>query len=190
MLPNLFNITFLKFILFFCIGLVITSCQSETSEKELELRERELRIRELELSQQANNNSSPGSNNSEIRPSYTTKKNSNNSSSEQSLRAQLEQKERKNPSKYLSVTYDLNYKVFSGKDEVKGTIYNSASFATYKDIELVVTYSSKTGTVLYTESSYVYEYVYPGSSTYFSFKTYSPEGTKYIGVKIKSASYE
>ena len=190
MIGNLIDRRSIKFVLFSCIGLVITSCQSETSEKELELRERELRIRELELSQQANNNSSTGSNNSESRSTYTVKKNSNNSSSEQSLRVQLEQKERKNPSKYLSVTYELNYKVFSGKDEVKGTIYNSASFATYKDIDLVVTYSSKTGTVLYTESNYVYEYVYPGASTDFSFKTYSPEGTKYIGVKVKSASYE
>jgi hypothetical protein len=81
----------------------------------------------------------------------------------------------------------LNYKVFSGKDEIKGTIYNSATLATFKDVTLTVTYSSNTGTNLYSENFVVYDFIYPGSSTDFNIKTYSPDGTKRIGVKVKSA---
>ena len=107
---------------------------------------------------------------------------------EEELRQELYNKEKKKPKDYLSVTYKLKYKVLSGQDQITGTIYNSASMATFKDIVLTVTYSTNTGTELSTEDYVVYEYVYPGSSTSFNIKTYSPSGTKQIGVKVKSAT--
>jgi hypothetical protein len=96
----------------------------------------------------------------------------------------------KKPKDFLSVSYKLNYKVFSGKDEIIGIIYNNASMATFKDVILTVTYSTNTDTELYRENFVLYDYVYPGSSTNFNLKTYSPEGTKKIGVYIKSATGE
>jgi hypothetical protein len=80
--------------------------------------------------------------------------------------------------------------VLSGKDEITGNIYNYATMATFKDVVLTVTYSTNTDTELYRENFVVYDYVYPGSSTSFNLKTYSPEGTKKIGVSIKSATGE
>jgi hypothetical protein len=108
--------------------------------------------------------------------------------SPEQLKKELKSKEKRNPKSYLSVTYNLNYKVFSGKDLIKGTIYNSASMATFKDIVLKITYSTNTNTLLSSEEYVVYQYIKPGSSAQFQIKTYSPNGTKKIGVTIKSAS--
>lgn len=106
------------------------------------------------------------------------------------LRQELYKKEKTRPGDYLSVTYKLNYKVLSGKDEIIGTVYNSASMATFKDIVLTVTYSTNTDTELSRENYTLYEYVNPGSSKSFNIKTYSPSGTKKIGVYVQSATGE
>ena len=109
---------------------------------------------------------------------------------EEELREELHQKEMKKPKDYLMVTYKLNYKVFSGKDEIIGKIYNSASMATFKDIVLTVVFSTETETELSRKDYVVYDYVYSNSDLPFSIKTYSPSGTKRIGVSIKSAKGE
>ena len=106
------------------------------------------------------------------------------------LREELHQKEMKKPKDHLSVTYKLNYKLFSGKDEIIGKIYNSASMATFKDIVLTVVFSTETETELSRKDYVVYDYVYSNSDLPFSIKTYSPSGTKRIGVSIKSATGE
>lgn len=109
---------------------------------------------------------------------------------EEELREELHQKAMKKPKDHLSVTYKLNYKVFSGKDEIIGKIYNSASMATFKDIVLTVVFSTETETELSRKDYVVYDYVYSNSDLPFSIKTYSPSGTKRIGVSIKSATGE
>jgi len=106
------------------------------------------------------------------------------------IRQDLYEKEKRKPKDYLSTSYKLNYKVFSGKDEIKGVIYNSATMATFKDVVLTIKYSTATDTELLREVYTVYDYVYPNSSTNFLIKTYSPKGTKKIGVYIKSATSE
>jgi hypothetical protein len=118
---------------------------------------------------------------------YTTKP---RQKTEEALREELHQKEMKKPKDHLSVNYRLNYKVFSGKDEIIGKIYNSASMATFKDIVLTVVYSTETETELSRKDYVVYDYVYSNSDLPFSIKTYSPSGTKKIGVSIKSAKGE
>jgi hypothetical protein len=100
---------------------------------------------------------------------------------------ELYKKELRKPKEYLTVTYDLTYRVFSGKDEIKGTIYNNANFASFKDVVLTVAYFSATDTEIDRETFTVYDYVYAGSSSDFVIKTYSPQGTKKIGVYIKNA---
>ncbi len=118
---------------------------------------------------------------------YTTKP---RQKTEEELREELHQKEMKKPKDHLSVTYRLNYKLFSGKDEIIGKIYNSASMAIFKDIVLTVVYSTETETELSREDYVVYDYVYSNSEIPFNIKTYSPSGTKRIGVHIKSAKGE
>jgi len=184
------NFRMFRFVLYSCVFFVFYSCTNSSTEKELEIRERELALKERELEMGISTNSPR----SQERSDNNRNQNQNNSNSshrvktESDLRNELESKEKRNPKTYLSVDYDLNYRLFSGKDEIKGTIYNSATMATFKDVILTVTYSSNTGTKLYSENFVVYDFIYPGSSTDFNIKTYSPEGTKQIGVKIKSAS--
>jgi len=91
---------------------------------------------------------------------------------------------------YLSLEYSLSYKILSGKDKISGTIYYSSSFTTFKDIGLSVTYVTETGTVIGSDNYVVYDYVYPECSLSFNIKTVSPDGTKKIGVEVKSAKGE
>jgi hypothetical protein len=182
------NFRIFRFVVCSCAFFGFYSCTNSISEKELEIRERELALKERELEMGISTNSPR----SQERSDNNRNQNNSNSSyrvrTESDLRNELESKEKRNPKTYLSVDYDLNYRLFSGKDEIKGTIYNSATMATFKDVILTVTYSSNTGTKLYSENFVVYDFIYPGSSADFNIKTYSPEGTKQIGVKIKSAS--
>ena len=106
------------------------------------------------------------------------------------LRKELFEKEKRKPMDYLSVSYKLNYKIFSAKDKISGSIFNSATIATFKDIILSVTYLSETDAELSRQEYSVYEYVYPNSSTKFLIKTTSPKGTKKIGVTVNSAKSE
>jgi hypothetical protein len=124
------------------------------------------------------NNSTTDKNTQAARPRQKT---------EDELREELHNKELRKPKEYLTVTYDLTYRVFSGKDEIKGTIYNNANFASFKDVVLTVAYFSATDTEIDRETFTIYDYVYAGSSSDFVIKTYSPQGTKKIGVYIKNA---
>lgn len=181
--------------LIFTCTLILFSCENSDKSKELELREKELELKELELKQNENQNSynSTKYQNNSINSESQNNSNKTNVTSQKTtsdLRDELYEKEKKRPKDYLSVDYDLNYKVLSGKDEIIGTIYNNATTATFKDIVLTVKYFTSTDTELYKENFIVYEYVYPGSSSSFNLKTYSPEGTKKIGVYVKSATGE
>lgn len=188
--------------LIFYIVLLLTSCRNENSsdQKDLELREKELELKEREM---ALNNSSSAENtitkqtktNTSSMSNYSSQKNNSANSkprekSAGELSDELYRKELKNPQDYLSVDYSLTYKVLSGEDKITGTIYNSATFASFKDVVLSVSYSSATGTKLATKEFVVYDYVYSGGTAPFLIKTYSPEGTKQIGVYIKTAKGE
>ncbi|MFM1915367.1 MAG: hypothetical protein RLZZ531_1036 [Bacteroidota bacterium] len=184
---KLYFLVFISFVFF-------SSCNNSlNSEKELELRERELKLRERELALENN------SGNLENAVSNQTEKDQNTSNSyksrstvksESELRQDLLFKEGRNAKNYLSVDYDLTYKVLSGEDKITGTIFNSATIATFKDIVLTVTYSTATDAKLDKKDYVLYKYVYPGSSVPFTIKTYSPKSTKKIGVSIKSAKSE
>jgi hypothetical protein len=177
--------------LFIILILIISSCNnSSSSEKELELRERELELRERELSM--GNNSDNTQSNESVSNQNSTYTNTSRQSvkTESELRQDLSTKEGRNPKNYLSVDYDLTYKVLSGQDKITGRIYNTATMATFKDVVLTVSYSTETNTSLGKENYIIYDYVYPGSSVPFTIKTYSPEGRKKIGVTIKSAKSE
>lgn len=122
--------------------------------------------------------------------SYSNTSTSKKPKTAEELREELYAKEMNDPENYLSVSYDLGYKLLSGKDEIKGEIYNSATMATFKDVVITVTYSSKTGAELGSENYVIYDYVYAGSSVPFNLRVYSPSGTKQIGVRVQSAEAE
>lgn len=185
-----------------CSFLLLTSCGNNNSRDrmDLELREKELELKERELAIQRteerevmleNDNQTPTSNNKRNvsqENKYSQQKPKEKSTEE--LRQELYLKEKNNPREFLSLDYSLTYKVLSGEDKITGNIYNNATMATFKDVVVTVSYTTSTGTSLGSNNYIIYDYVYPSSSTTFTIKTYSPEGTKQIGVNVKSAKAE
>jgi hypothetical protein len=101
----------------------------------------------------------------------------------------LEQTEKKNPKRFLSVEgYDR--KNFARQTVIKGSIINKATVASYKDIDVELSFYSETGALLLKDHEVVYKVVAPGSSESFKYKTYAPKGTDSIAMKIASAKVE
>ena len=111
----------------------------------------------------------------------------NSGSSYQETKMTLEDKEKQNPTAFLSTdgTYRINL-----LDEwvLEGTISNSATIATYKDVVLNVAFYSKTETHLGSERHTIYEYFSAGQTKNFKIKTFGYKGTNSIGWSIESAS--
>lgn len=175
------------------IGCVIMFAMNASNDNKTEINEEESPAMDEELNNSESNdeaydNTSYANNtNSSTSSSYKNSQSQSRPQSEEQIQAALRKKEESSPRKHLTMTYSLSYKVLSGKDEIRGTIYNSATFAAFQDVSFTVTYKTQTGTVLGTESFAVYDYVYPGDDLPFSLKVYSPEGTKVIGVQITGA---
>jgi len=106
------------------------------------------------------------------------------------LKRELYEKEKRNPKSYLSATFNVKNKFFSGKTEVVGEILNSATIATFKDVVLIVKYFSSTQTEIDREEFVVYDYVVCGFATDFKLSVYPPGGTRTIGLEIKTATPE
>jgi len=104
------------------------------------------------------------------------------------LQLELKKKEGRSPNSFLSTNYKLKYKVFSGKDQIDGKIYNSARIATFKNIQLRITFMSNTGASLGYEDYILYKYIKPKSSVTYQIKIKSPSATKKIGVIVSGAS--
>jgi len=107
------------------------------------------------------------------------------------IKQELLNTEIKSPLTYLSVHYNLDVKIRlikESEDIIKGTIYNSATMATFKDAVIQVDFSTETGTVIETKYYTLYKYFMPGKSKNFQINVISPSGTRKIGVYIVSAS--
>jgi len=141
-------------------------------------------------SQSNNHENTESSNNSESNSNSSTYNEPPREKTPEELKKELYAKEKRKPNDYLTVSYTLDRTFFSGKDVVNGTIFNSATMATFKDVALKLTYLTNTGTEIGTDQFIIYKYVYPGKSTSFQIKTTSPANTKKIGVKVNSATGE
>ena len=94
-----------------------------------------------------------------------------------------EYKEKNNPRDYLK-SKGTHRKNLLGEWVLEGRIANRETVTTYKDIQLEVTFYSKTKSALGTEYHTVYEYFRPGKSTPYKIKTFGYKNTKSIGVSI------
>jgi hypothetical protein len=99
----------------------------------------------------------------------------------------LGDKEKNNPSKFLSVEHKT-HKNLIGQTVVKGTITNSASVCTYKDVEIKLTFFSKTGVKLDEAIENVYEVIPPGETVKFKTKEFATKGTDSVAVEIMKAT--
>ncbi len=106
--------------------------------------------------------------------------------SDEEQKMALRQQEKENPIQFLSSTGTYR-KNFFERFVVDGTISNTATVATYKDVVLEVRFYSRTETLLDTKQYTIYEYYPPGSRKTFNLKMYAAAGTSKIGWKIVDA---
>jgi hypothetical protein len=104
-------------------------------------------------------------------------------------RETLEQTEKKDPKRFLTVT-GSDRKNLIGQRVIKGTISNKATVASYKDIDIELSFFSKTGALLEKDHEVIYETVAAGGSTSFKTKYFAPKGTDSVVMKIAGAKTE
>lgn len=98
----------------------------------------------------------------------------------------LEQVEKKNPRRFLTVG-GTDKRNLIGQRVIKGTISNRATVAGYKDIDVEISFYSKTGALLEKSHEVIYETVAAGNSTNFKTKYFAPKGTDSVAMKIYNA---
>lgn len=98
----------------------------------------------------------------------------------------LEEREKKNPMAFLKVSSRDKHNLI-GQTVIKGTVSNSAKVCIYKDVDLEISYFSKTGVLLSKNNEMVFELIEPGKSVSFKTKDFAPKGTDSIAIKIMSA---
>ena len=98
----------------------------------------------------------------------------------------LEQKEKKNPLLFLTVTSHDKHNLI-GQTVIKGNVNNNAKVCSYKDVELEVSFYSKTGTLLEKGNETVYDEIAPGKSADFKVKNFAPKGSDSIAIRVLGA---
>jgi len=101
----------------------------------------------------------------------------------------LEQTEKKNPKRFLTVE-GSDRKNLIGQRVIKGTISNKATVASYKDIDIELSFYSETGALLEKDHEVIYETITAGNSTNFKTKYFAPKGTDSVVMKIAGAKVE
>lgn len=98
----------------------------------------------------------------------------------------LEQTEKKNPKRFLIVE-GHDRKNLMGQRVIKGTITNKASVASFKDVDIELSFYSETGALLERDHEVIYETIAAGASTNFKTKYFAPKGTDSVALKIAGA---
>ncbi len=104
----------------------------------------------------------------------------------QQAKETLAEKEKKNPANFLLVD-SRDKRNLIGQTVVKGTLLNIAKVCTYKDVELELSFYSKTGTLLIKTNETIYDKIEPGKSANFKAKEFAPKGSDSVAIKILGA---
>jgi len=103
-------------------------------------------------------------------------------------KASLAEQEQKSPASFLTVS-GTNKKNILGQTVVKGILFNKARVVTYKDIEIKLSFYSKTGTLLEEDKEVIYESVHPAGTKRFKSKYFTPKGTDSVDMKVTGAKF-
>jgi hypothetical protein len=101
----------------------------------------------------------------------------------------LEEKEKKNPEQFLSVT-SSDKRNLIGQTVIRGSIHNRASVCTYKDVEVKISFFSKTAVLLEENKETIYEIIPPNSTVKFKSKYFAPKGTGSMTITVLNAKVE
>ena len=98
----------------------------------------------------------------------------------------LLKKEEKNPAAFITVKGDSKKNIV-GQTVVKGTLVNKASIATFKDVNIKLSFYSKTKALLETDKETIFQILNPGESQDFKTKYFAPKGTDSVGLEVLGA---
>lgn len=98
----------------------------------------------------------------------------------------LLKKEQKNPAGFLLVS-GHDKKNLLGQTVVKGILTNKATVAVYKDVDLKLSFYSKTRALLETDRETIFELLQPGQSKNFKTKYFAPKGTDSVALEVLGA---
>lgn len=73
---------------------------------------------------------------------------------------------------------------------IKGVLTNNAKVVSYKDVDVELSFYSKTGALLEKDHEVIYETIAPGYGTDFKTKYFAPKGTDSVALKIVGAKTE
>ena len=118
--------------------------------------------------------------------SDTTTKEKTEKESYQLTKDELLKKEQKKPQDFITVT-GYNKKNILGQTVVKGTLVNKASVATFKDVDIKLSFYSKTQALLETDNETEYMTLGPGESKDFKTKYFAPKGTDSVALVVLGA---
>lgn len=104
----------------------------------------------------------------------------------EAIKKSLEETERENPLQFLRIKGD-NHVNLLNQEVVEGEITNKATLASYKDVEVKITFKSSTGSTIEKAIKTVNEVVGPGGTVSFKFKMKKPKGTSSVSIDIVSA---
>ena len=105
----------------------------------------------------------------------------------ETVKETLAEKEKNNPKRFLMVS-NSDRKNLIGQTVVKGTISNKATVCWYKDVELRLSFYSKTGVKLDEGLETIYENIGPGKSIKFKTKYFAPKGTDSVAISVNKAT--
>jgi hypothetical protein len=98
----------------------------------------------------------------------------------------LLKKELKSPQSFL-VVEGHNKRNVLGQTVIKGTITNKATVAVFKDVDIKLSFYSKTRALLETDKETVFEVLQPGESKNFKTKYFAPKGTDSVILEVLGA---
>ena len=97
--------------------------------------------------------------------------------------------EKKSPDRFITVSgHDKRNLI--GQTVVKGTLSNNAKISSFKDVDLEISFYSKTGALLEKDKETIYETLGPGDSKNFKTKYFAPKGTDSVALKVMGAKTE
>ncbi len=105
------------------------------------------------------------------------------------VKESLAEKEKKSPAKFISVSSHKR-KNLIGQTVVLGSLTNLATVCSYKDVELRLSFYSKTAVKLDEGLETVYENIGPGKTVKFKTKYFAPKGTDSVAVSVNKATGE
>jgi hypothetical protein len=100
----------------------------------------------------------------------------------------IEQIEQKNPAKFITVEGEKK-KNLIGQTVINADVHNNAKMVTYKDVDVKISFYSKTGTVLEEDHKTVYENIAPGTSAHFKEKYFTPKGADSVSFRVVEAKF-